>query len=244
MIKVDNLTKRYKKYTIPINTWKSYIINYSTYKREKRKVEELSVIQNLSLEIQNGEIFCMVGKNGSGKSTLAKLIAQTVEPTEGTVSVEGKVVPFLELGVAFSSELTGRDNVMLNGVMLGLSRAYLKEKMQDIFEFAEVSEFVDTPMKYYSSGMQMRLAFSIGMHADGDVYIFDEILAVGDANFQVKCFKSFEKIVHDKKTILLITHDLGTVKRYAHRVLLLKDGDHRLLETADEIQKLQVEDLL
>lgn len=243
MIELSDLTKRYKRYVIPINTLKSFLINYRQFKQESRRVDELSVIEHLTLTISDGEIFCMIGKNGSGKSTLAKLIAGTVEPTSGHVRVSGTIVPFLELGVAFSTELSGRDNVMLNGVMLGLSRAYLKEKMNDIFQYAQVEEFIDTPIKYYSSGMQMRLAFSIGMHADGDVYIFDEILAVGDANFQKKCMESFWQLIQKKKTIILITHDLGTVKRYADRALLLQEEGYRIL-TKKEIQKLSMEDLL
>lgn len=244
MITISNLTKKYKKYIVPINTLKSFIINYKEYKRENRRIDDLYVIQDLSLKIQDGEIFCLVGKNGSGKSTLAKLIAGTVEATSGNIIVKGSIVPFLELGVAFSSELSGRDNVMLNGVMLGLSRKYLKSKMEDIFEFAEVTEFIDTPIKYYSSGMQMRLAFSIGMHANGDIYIFDEILAVGDANFQKKCFESFQNLMRQNKTIILITHDLETVKKYADRVLLLKDNTQKILDTKEEIYALSGDDLL
>lgn len=244
MIHIEYLSKKYKKYVIPINSLKSYIINHKSYKEESNKIEELCVIKDLSLHINPGETFCMIGKNGSGKSTLAKLIAGTVAPTNGKVTVNGKIVPFLELGVAFSSELTGRDNVMLNGVMLGLSRTYLKEEMQAIFQFAGVEEFIDTPMKYYSSGMQMRLAFSIGMHANGDIYIFDEILAVGDENFQKKCFQSFQELMKKKKTIILITHDMGMVKQYADRALLLKNGNHIILEDKEKIQSLTGEDLL
>lgn len=243
MIELSDLSKRYKRYVIPLNTLKSFLINYRQFKRENSRIDELNVIEHLTLTISDGEIFCMIGKNGSGKSTLAKLIAGTVEPTAGQVKVSGKIVPFLELGVAFSSELSGRDNVMLNGVMLGLTRAYLKEKMTDIFQYAQVEDFIDTPMKYYSSGMQMRLAFSIGIHADGDVYIFDEILAVGDANFQKKCMDSFQQLIQKKKTIILITHDLGTVKQYADRALLMQEGGYRILRKK-EIQLLQTEDLL
>lgn len=244
MIRISGLTKQYKRYVIPINTLKSFLINYKKYREESSKIDLLTVIRDLNLEIKAGETFCIIGKNGSGKSTLAKLVAGTVEPTVGKIVVDGTIVPFLELGVAFSSELTGRDNVILNGVMLGLSRSYLKEKMDAIFDFAEVSSFKDTPMKYYSSGMQMRLAFSIGMHANGDVYIFDEILAVGDANFQKKCFRSFQQLMEDKKTIILITHDLGMVKRYADRALLLKGEEHRLIGSQKDIERLTNEDLL
>lgn len=241
MIQIEHLTKVYKKYTIPINTLKSYVINHNEYKKRVEEIEELRVITDLTLQINRGEIFCIIGRNGAGKSTLAKLIAGTVSPTSGKIIINGTIVPFLELGVAFSQELTGRNNVMLNGVMLGLSRAYLKEKMNEIFAFAEVEEFIDTPVKYYSSGMQMRLAFSIGMHANGDIYVFDEILAVGDANFQKKCFASFQRLIEQKKTILLITHDLSMVKRYADRALLLRDGDHILLPNKQEIEELTEE---
>lgn len=240
MIKIENLSKRYRRYVVPMNSLKSFVINHRQYREEQDKIEELEVIKHLSLDINDGEIFCLIGKNGSGKSTLAKLIAGTIEPTEGNVEVFGKIVPFLELGVAFSSELSGRDNVMLNGVMLGLSRKYLRKKMDDIFSFAEISDFVDTPIKYYSSGMQMRLAFSIGMHADGDIYIFDEILAVGDADFQRKCFESFQHLIDLKKTIILITHDMGMVKRYADRALLLHEKSFEILNRT-EIENMGLE---
>lgn len=240
MIKIENLNKSYKKYIIPYNSLKSYLINRSKYKTEEKKVELLHVISNLNINIEKSEIFCIIGKNGAGKSTLAKLIAGTIVPDEGSVKVEGKIVPFLELGVAFSNELSGRDNVIMNGVLLGLSRKYILEKMDKIFEFAEVSEFIDTPMKYYSSGMQMRLAFSIGMHADGDVYVFDEILAVGDSDFQKKCFNSFEDLVRRNKTIILITHDIEIVKRYATRVLYLKNDSYEIVSDKENIQNLSL----
>ncbi len=240
MIKIENLSKSYKKYIIPYNSLKSYMINRRKYKTEEKKVELLHVISDLNVEIDKGEIFCIVGKNGAGKSTLAKLIAGTIEPDCGRVKVDGKIVPFLELGVAFSNELSGRDNVIMNGVLLGLSRKYILEKMGDIFDFAEVTDFIDTPMKYYSSGMQMRLAFSIGMHADGDVYVFDEILAVGDSDFQKKCFKSFENLVKRSKTIILITHDIGIVKRYATRVLYLKDNSYEIVSDKKNIENLSL----
>lgn len=240
MIKINDLNKSYKKYIIPLNSLKSYVINRKRYKDETRKVETLNVIKDLNININKGEILCIVGKNGAGKSTLAKLIAGTIEPDNGKVLVEGKIVPFLELGVAFSNELSGKDNVIMNGVLLGLKRKYIMEKMDDIFNFAEVLDFKDTPMKYYSSGMQMRLAFSIGIHADGDIYIFDEILAVGDSDFQKKCFDSFENLISKNKTIILITHDIGIVKRYATRVLYLKNSDYEIIDNKESIMNLSI----
>lgn len=239
MIDIIDVTKVYKRYTVPFNTLKSFLINMKTYKRENDKIDELCVVKNLNIHINAGETVCIVGKNGAGKSTLAKMIAGTTEPTSGRIEVHGRIIPFLELGVAFNSELTGRDNAILNGVLLGLKKKYIKEKMNDIFKFAEVEDFIDTPLKYYSSGMLMRLAFSIGMHANGDVYIFDEILAVGDANFQKKCFESFENLMKAGKTIILITHDLATVSQYATRVLLLKGDTYTIIDDRNVIKNMK-----
>ena len=167
------------------------------------------------------------------------MIAGTTYPTSGTIKMKGRVVPFLELGVAFNSELTGYDNAILNGVLLGMKKKYIIEKMADIFNFAEVSNFMNTPLKFYSSGMLMRLAFSIGMYANGDIYIFDEILAVGDVKFQKKCFDSFANLIKNKKTIVLITHDLGTVSKYATRVLMLNGEKHKIIDDIDVIKQMK-----
>ena len=166
------------------------------------------------------------------------MIAGTIAPTKGQIKVSGRIVPFLELGVAFNSELSGYDNAILNGVLLGMKKKYIKEKINEIFEFAEVQDFIDTPLKFYSSGMLMRLAFSIGVFANGDIYIFDEILAVGDANFQKKCFDSFKNLIEKGKTIILITHDLETVSKYATRVLLLNGKNHKIVNDINIIKQM------
>ena len=238
MIELTNVSKRFKKYTVPFNSLKSFLLNYKKYKEENKKIEELTAVENLSMKIEAGEILCIVGKNGAGKSTLAKMIAGTIAPTKGQIKVSGRIVPFLELGVAFNSELSGYDNAILNGVLLGMKKKYIKEKINEIFAFAEVQDFIDTPLKFYSSGMLMRLAFSIGMFANGDVYIFDEILAVGDANFQKKCFDSFKNLIKNKKTIILITHDLETVSKYATRVLLLNGKNHKIIDDITKIKQM------
>lgn len=238
MIEIINVSKRYKKYTVPYNSLKSFLLNHKRYVEESKRIDELCAVNHLNMNIYPGEIVCIVGRNGAGKSTLAKMIAGTTEPTEGVIKIKGRIIPFLELGVAFNSELSGRDNVIMNGVLLGLKKHYIETIMQDIFDFAEVSDFIETPLKFYSSGMLMRLAFSIGMHADGDIYIFDEILAVGDANFQKKCFSCFENLIKSGKTILLITHDLGIVSRYATRVLLLNGETHRIIESSQKIKNI------
>lgn len=238
MIKMVGVSKRYKKYLVPYGSLKSYILHIKEYIRLTSSIEDLNVISDLSLEVPDGEVLCIIGKNGSGKSTIAKMLAGTVTPDTGEIITEGRIVPFLELGVAFNPELSGYDNVFLNGVLLGMSRKYLKEHIYEIFEYAEVTDFMNTPIKYYSSGMLVRLAFSIGMHAQGDIYIFDEILAVGDANFQKKCFDSFHDLIKNKKTVVMITHDIGLVKKYATMVLKLQDGLYEFIEDKDKIQEL------
>lgn len=236
MIYLEHLTKKYKKYTAPYNSLKSFVLHRRQYEEEMEKIEELCVVKDMTLHIGKSEVLCIVGRNGAGKSTLVKLIAQTVEPTSGIVRLNGSVVPFLELGVAFNSELNGRDNAIMNGVLLGMKRIEVKQRMEEIFAYAGIRDFMDTPLKFYSSGMLMRLAFSIGMHAHGDIYIFDEILAVGDAAFQKKCFHAFEDLIREGKTIIMITHDLSLVSEYATRVLLLENGEYRDIKDESTIR--------
>lgn len=243
IITIEHLTKKYKKYTVPINSLKSFVLHYGEYRREREKVDELVVIEDLNLQIRKSDIFCIAGFNGAGKSTLAKMIAGTTPPTSGQISVRGRIVPFLELGVAFNTELSGRDNVYLNGVLLGLSLAYIKKNMDAIFSYAEIEDFIDTPLKYYSSGMQMRLAFSIGMHANGDIYIFDEILAVGDMDFQQKCANTFANLIADGKTIIVITHAWEFIQQYATRLLFLHEGKSVILDTKEKILQTNLDEL-
>lgn len=165
-----------------------------------------------------------MGYNGAGKSTLLKIIAGIYRPTSGKVYVNGSLVPFLELGVGFSPELTGRENIFLNGIILGMRKRFLKEKFNEIVEFAELEKFMDLPLKNYSSGMQVRLAFSIAMMADADIYLLDEVLAVGDINFQEKCFDVFRKHKQNGKTIVLVTHSPESVKKFCDRAVLIRDG--------------------
>lgn len=243
MIILHNLSKYYKKYTVPYNSLKYFFLKRREYNNQIHKIENLCVVKELDLKIGRGEIVCIVGRNGAGKSTLAKLIAGTIYPTSGHIEVFGKVVPFLELGVAFHSELNGIDNAIMNGVLLGMSIQDVKNKLNDIFAYAEIEDFKNTPLKFYSSGMLMRLAYSIGMHSNGDIYLFDEILAVGDEKFQRKCFNSFENLIRIGKTIVLITHDLSLVSKYATSVLFLNNGDYYYTKDKDLINKIQNKDL-
>lgn len=242
MIQISQATKIFKKYNEQHRTIKSFFLSF--FKRKKKTIAPINttnlyVVKDLTLDIRAGEIFCITGPNGAGKSTLAKLIAGTTAPTSGKVIHSGRVIPFLELGVAFNYELTGLDNLYLNGVLLGLSLKYLARHKDEIFEYAEIQPFMHTPLKYYSTGMQLRLAFSIARHAHGDIYIFDEILAVGDMDFQKKCLQFFKELIERKKTIVIISHDLYFIKEHATRLLVLYPGGrHRLISDHDEIQAI------
>ncbi|MFQ9338794.1 MAG: ABC transporter ATP-binding protein, partial [Varibaculum sp.] len=166
----------------------------------------------------------IVGKNGSGKSTLLKLISQIYTPNTGTIEVDGKLVPFIELGVGFNPELTGRENVYLNGAMLGFSNDEIDAMYDDIVEFAELGDFMEQKLKNYSSGMQVRLAFSVAIKSQGDILVLDEVLAVGDEAFQKKCQNYFFEAKRNKKTVILVTHSMPDVRRYCDRAMLIQDG--------------------
>jgi ABC-2 type transport system ATP-binding protein len=201
----------------------------------KRSGEQYEVLKDIDMEIYPGEFVGIMGRNGSGKSTLLKIMAGIYEPTSGKVKVNGKMVPFLELGVGFNPELSGRENVYLNGIILGIKKEELKKKYKEIVEFAELEKFMDAPLKNYSSGMQVRLAFSIAIMADADIYILDEVLAVGDVAFQEKCFDVFRKYKKNGKTVILVTHSPGSVKDFCDRAVFLKDGVLQDLGSVDDV---------
>ena len=190
----------------------------------KRAGEQYDVLRDIDLSIYPGEFVGIMGRNGSGKSTLLKIMAGIYQPTKGKVIVNGKMVPFLELGVGFNPDLTGRENVYLNGIILGMKKSLLESKYEEIVKFAELEKFMDAPLKNYSSGMQVRLAFSIAIMADADIYILDEVLAVGDVAFQEKCFNVFREYKKEGKTVILVTHSPDSVKKFCDRAVFLKDG--------------------
>jgi ABC-type polysaccharide/polyol phosphate transport system ATPase subunit len=204
---------------------------YSTLKERAlhplrgRTFDELQAVKDVSVTIGRGEFFGIVGRNGSGKSTLLKCLAGIYQHDTGTVDVHGRLSPFIELGVGFNAELTARENVLINAVMLGLSRREARARFDEVIAFAELEEFVDLPLKNYSSGMSVRLAFSVAVQVDADTLLVDEVLAVGDAAFQQKCFEQFEQLKRDGKTIVLVTHDMSAVERFCHRAMLIERGD-------------------
>jgi ABC-type polysaccharide/polyol phosphate transport system ATPase subunit len=190
-----------------------------------RTHDELHALRSVDFEVRTGEFFGIVGRNGSGKSTLLKCLAGIYSIDSGDVDVRGRLSPFIELGVGFHPELTARDNVIINAIMLGLTRKEARERFDAIIEFAELEEFVDLKLKNYSSGMSVRLGFSVAVQLDADVVLVDEVLAVGDASFQRKCFDQFDRMKAEGRTILFVTHDMGSVERFCDRGLVLEKGE-------------------
>jgi ABC-2 type transport system ATP-binding protein len=196
----------------------------SRFSSGKRTFEKQKVLNDINFEVKKGEFFGVLGRNGSGKSTLLKLMAGIYYPTSGNIQINGKLTPFIELGVGFNPELTGRENVFLNGALLGFSRAEMAEMYDEIVEFAELERFMDQKLKNYSSGMQVRLAFSIAIRAKSDILLIDEVLAVGDYNFQAKCLAVFEQLKKDGVTIVFISHDMESVRRFCDSAILIEKG--------------------
>jgi len=220
-ISVKNVSKSFKLPHERNSSLKSTII----HPFKKKTYEHQEVLKNISFEIKKGEFFGIVGRNGSGKSTLLKILAGIYSPNKGSVEVQGKMTPFIELGVGFNPELTGSENIYLNGALLGFNRKEMSAMYDEIVAFAELEKFMDQKLKNYSSGMQVRLAFSIAIQVQSDVLILDEVLAVGDEAFQKKCIDVFESYKSKKQTIVLVTHDMSTVKRFCTRAILISEGD-------------------
>jgi lipopolysaccharide transport system ATP-binding protein len=197
-------------------------------RRGKLERQVVRALQGVDLEVRPGEAVALVGRNGSGKSTLLSLIGQIFLPTAGTVAVRGRVAPLLELGAGFHEDLSGRENIELNGVILGLTRKQVAEREDAIVEFAELAPFIDAPLRTYSSGMHMRLAFSVAVHTDAEILIVDEVLAVGDEEFQEKCFARIDRFKREGKTLLFVSHEMSDVLRVATRVVWLDGGKLRL----------------
>lgn len=223
VLKVDHVAKMFRLPTEQATGLKMAFLNWT---KGIKGYTEQHVLRDINFEVRQGDFFGIVGRNGSGKSTLLKIISQIYTPEQGSVTVKGKLVPFIELGVGFNPELTGRENVYLNGALLGFTRTQIDAMYDDIVEFAELEDFMDQKLKNYSSGMQVRLAFSVAIKAQGDILVLDEVLAVGDEAFQRKCDNFFAEIKKDPtKTVILVTHSMDAVKKYCNKAILIKDGE-------------------
>ena len=220
-VKVEHVSKFFKLPTESTQSLRTTMVNRF---RGIKGYKEQHVLKDISFEVKKGDFFGILGRNGSGKSTLLKIISQIYYPEKGSVTVDGKLVSFIELGVGFNPELTGRENVYLNGALLGFSRDEIDDMYDDIVDFAELRDFMNQKLKNYSSGMQVRLAFSVAIKAQGDVLILDEVLAVGDEAFQRKCNDYFVERKKSGKTTILVTHDMGAVKKYCNKAVLIEHG--------------------
>ncbi|MCL1929981.1 ABC transporter ATP-binding protein [Candidatus Saccharibacteria bacterium] len=241
-ISVKDLHKSFRLPKEHSNELKRVFINFV---RGIKGYSEQKVLKGLSFDIEEGDFVGIVGRNGSGKSTLLKILAGVYSPDKGSVKINGSLVPFIELGVGFNPELTGRENIYMNGAMLGLSNQEVDKIYDEIVDFAELHDFMDQKLKNYSSGMQVRLAFSIAIRAEADILLLDEVLAVGDEAFQKKCNDYFEKIRKDKgKTVILVTHSMEAVRQYCNKAVFIKDGQIVASGSPDDIaDKYSLENL-
>ena len=221
VISVEGVNKTFR---IPLHKVES-IKERAVHPFRRHQYRELHALRDINFEVRQGEFFGIVGRNGSGKSTLLKILASIYRADSGRVRVAGRLAPFIELGVGFNYDLTAFDNVVMNGVMMGLSRQEAAERLERVLEFAELEEFTELKLKNYSSGMMVRLAFSLMMQADADLMLIDEVLAVGDASFQQKCADAFSAMRDAGKTIILVTHDMGAVENFCHRAMLIEKGE-------------------
>jgi teichoic acid transport system ATP-binding protein len=221
VIKLQNVNQRFRVIEERPDTLRDLLIKFF---RHKVTYHDFDAIRNVSLEVPKGQMVGLIGSNGSGKSTLLKIVAGVYRPTAGHVHVEGSLAPLIELGAGFHHELTGRENILLNGLLMGYSKAEMKAREQSIIDFADVGDFIDAPIKQYSSGMHTRLAFAVATEVDPDILVVDEILAVGDSGFQQKCFARIDNFRKAGKTILFVSHNMPQVTEHCDRAVLLDKG--------------------
>jgi ABC-2 type transport system ATP-binding protein len=232
-----------KSFRIP-HEQRTYFKEYFLHPFRRTTYERNDALRDVTFSVEAGEFFGVFGPNGSGKSTLLRILAGIYVPGAGVVRVNGLLSPFIELGVGFNLELNARDNIRINGTLAGLTERQIDERFDEILEFSELERFVDQNLKNYSSGMLLRLAYSIAIQIPFDVLLLDEVLAVGDENFQQKCFATFERFKEEGKTVVLVTHDLNLLGRFCDRVLLIENGMVRASGTPDDVIDVYREDVL
>lgn len=229
VISVEHVTKRFRMYYD-----RGFNLKERLLFRKRNRYEWRTVLQDISFHVDRGEAVALIGANGSGKSTMLKLLTKIIYPNEGKISIQGRVACLIELGAGFHPDMTGRENVFINASIFGLSHKEIVKRLDEIIAFSELGEFIDTPVRTYSSGMYMRLAFSIAIHVDADVLLVDEILAVGDASFQAKCFTKLKELKERGVTIVIVSHDMGTVQSFCDRVVWIRDT--QLAAQGDPVQ--------
>ena len=229
-IEVKNVTKKFKVYYDKPNTLKERIVFWKNNKAELR-----TVLENINLKIKKGDTVALIGVNGSGKSTLLKLMTKIIYPTTGEIITRGKLTSLLELGAGFHDDFTGRENIYFNASIFGLTRGEIETKIDDIIEFSELGQFIDNPVRTYSSGMYMRLAFSIAINVEAEILLIDEILAVGDQHFQDKCFNKLQELKKSDKTIVIVSHSLGPIQEICSRGIWIDEGKIQKDGKIDEV---------
>ncbi|ACD51472.1 teichoic acid ABC transporter ATP-binding protein [Clostridium botulinum] len=231
-IKLENVSMHFRKSTQKINSFKEYFI-----KKVKKQIayEEFIALNNVNLSIKKGEVVGFIGLNGAGKSTLLKVVSRVQKPTTGNVVINGKVSPLLELGAGFDNDLTGRENIYLNGLILGYNREFISKKVDEIINFAELKEFIDVPIKNYSSGMKARLGFSIATVSVPEILIVDEVLSVGDGRFRKKSEERMLELIKSDATVLFVSHSLAQIRRLCTKVVWLEKGEIKMIGDTKEI---------
>lgn len=230
-IKVDHVYKSFNIYYDRANTLKERVL---FWKRNKRR-EKREILKDINLEIKKGETVALIGVNGSGKSTLLKLMTQIIFPNKGTIETHGKLTSLLELGAGFHPDFSGRENIYFNSSIFGLTKKEIDKRLDQIIEFSELQDFIDNPVRTYSSGMYMRLAFSVAINVDADILLIDEILSVGDQHFQEKCFKKMRELREQGKTMVFVTHSMESVRNLCDRAIWLYDGQVRMDGDTQEV---------
>ena len=229
-IVVDNVYKSFNVYLDKANTLKEKLLFFTRNKKEKREV-----LKGINLKIKQGEAVALIGVNGSGKSTLLKLMTKIIYPNKGKIVTNGKLTSMLELGAGFHPDFSGRENIYFNASIFGLTRKEIDERINKIIEFSELEEFIDNPVRTYSSGMYMRLAFSVAINVDADILLIDEILSVGDQHFQEKCFNKMRELKKEGKTMVFVTHSMESVKNLCDRAVWLYNGKIRMDGNTDKV---------
>lgn len=232
MIEVCDVTMRFRMNTDKIMSLKEFV---TTAVRGKLKYQEFTSLSHVSFTVKKGETLGLIGRNGAGKSTLLKIISGILKPTEGSVITRGNIVPMLELGSGFDFELTGRENIFLNGAILGYSEEFLKERYEEIVDFSELGQFIEMPIRNYSSGMLARLAFSVAAMVKPEILIVDEILSVGDAEFQAKSRKRMMELMGGGTTVLFVSHNLDQIREMCGRVIWLEQGEVKMMGSAADV---------
>lgn len=224
-IEAENISKVFRRLSSHTTLKKAFIDLITFNKNKQVKMLKFTALENVSFKVKRGETFGIIGPNGAGKSTLLKILCGIMKPTSGRISVNGSLSALLELGTGFHPELTGRENILINGLILGLSKKEIIAKYDEIIEFSGVKDFIDEPIKTYSSGMQVRLSFSVAVNVNPDILILDEVLAVGDAEFQAKSRKRIEEFINGGRTVLLVSHDKKSILDYCNEAMLLYKGN-------------------